>query len=76
MNPRTPTCPSCGDKFPGAHCKKCGFEEGGIQTIADRETARRAAKTRVTWQRHYGNATSSGTPRATRKRRRHGVPVR
>lgn len=76
MDPRTPTCPSCHDKFPGQHCKKCGFEEGGIQTIADREAARQAGKPRVSWQRHFATGTAGGTPRVTRKRRKHGVPVR
>lgn len=77
MNPRTPTCPSCGDKFPGAHCKKCGFEEGGISTIADRAADKRADKRAA--RKPYPaatTATTGGTPRVTRSRRKHGVPVR
>lgn len=77
MDPRTPTCPSCHDKFPGRHCKKCGFEEGGISTIADRAAARRSAKARGWQTRSFAaTATAGGTPRITRKRRKHGIPVR
>jgi predicted amidophosphoribosyltransferase len=72
MHPRTPTCVCCGDKFPGAHCKKCGFEPGH-----NRAPVAATAKPRNAWARHFAaTSTAGGTPRITRKRRRHGVPVR